>query len=117
MNSKQLVDLAVVSLDELKAVDIKSLPVAEMTDITDYMVIASGNSSRHVSSIVDHLLLRCRENQVTVIGVEGQEEAEWVLIDLVDVVVHVMLPETREFYDLERLWGTVATMRKPERGG
>lgn len=77
-----------------------------MTTITDYMVIATGTSGRHVSSLVDHLLIRAKQLGIEVLGVEGRSHSDWVLVDLGDVLVHVMQRETRTFYDLERLWGT-----------
>ena len=114
MPNKELSELAVSALDDLKAVDIKCLDVSNLTDLTDFMIIATGTSNRHVSSIVDHLVMCCKEAGVSVLGVEGQDTNEWVLIDLADVVVHVMLPVTRDYYELERLWGPVGAIRRPD---
>lgn len=105
MLSEELKQLAVDALEDLKGKEIKCLDVREMTDITDYMVIASGTSNRHVKSMVESVVVKCKEKGVPPLGVEGEDAAGWVLIDLVDVLVHVMLPKVREFYDLERLWG------------
>ena len=92
------------ALEELKARDVREIDVRGKTGITDFMVIASGTSSRHVKSIADEVVKQARQVGVAPMGVEGEREAEWVLVDLGDVVVHVMMPRTREFYGLERLW-------------
>ncbi len=92
------------ALDELKARDIKEIDVREKASFTDLLVIASGTSSRHVKSIADEVVKFSKRAGVMPLGVEGEKEAEWVLVDLGDIVVHVMLPRIREFYALERLW-------------
>ena len=92
------------ALDDLKGVSIVDLDVRELTDVMDYLVIASGTSNRHVKSLAENVLMRAKEAGHRPLGVEGQDGAEWVLVDFGDVVVHVMLPATRDFYDLERLW-------------
>lgn len=107
MLPEELKQLVVEALEDLKGKEIKCLDVREKTDITDYMVIASGTSNRHVKSLVESVVVKCKDNGVRPFGVEGEDAAEWILIDLVDVLVHVMLPATREFYDLERLWGEI----------
>ncbi|MGH8074631.1 MAG: ribosome silencing factor [Lysobacter sp.] len=89
---------------ELKAKDTVEIDVRGKSSVTDYMVIASGTSSRHVKSIADEVVRFAKKLDVMPLGVEGEREAEWVLVDLGDVVVHVMLPRVREFYALERLW-------------
>jgi ribosome-associated protein len=104
MESLELKQLVVDALDDLKGVNIIDLDVRELTDVMDYLVIASGTSNRHVKSLADNVLMRAKENGLRPLGVEGQNGAEWVLVDFGDVVVHVMLPATRDFYDLERLW-------------
>ena len=92
------------ALDELKAHDIREIDVSGRTSIADLLIIASGTSSRHVKSIADEVVTFAKRAGMLPLGVEGQEEAEWVLVDLGDIIVHVMLPRIREFYGLERLW-------------
>jgi ribosome-associated protein len=91
-------------LDEMKALDIQVFNVAEMTSVTDYMIVSSGTSNRHVRSIASHVLDELRDEGLRPLGSEGEEHGEWVLIDYGDVVLHVMQPETRDFYQLEKLW-------------
>ena len=93
-----------LALDDLKAQDILTLDVQDQSTFTDMMVICTGTSRRHVMAIVDELVLRAKKAGVRILGVEGSKLAEWVLIDLGDVVVHVMRRAAREFYDLERFW-------------
>ena len=89
---------------ELKAKDVVEIDVRGKSSVTDYMVVASGNSTRHVKSIADEVVRFAKKLDIQPLGVEGEREAEWVLVDLGDVVVHLMLPRVREFYALERLW-------------
>lgn len=97
-------DVVLAALAELKAVNVRALDVRGITDITDTMVVASGTSDRHVKSIADRVLQRCKEAGYRPYGMEGERDGEWVLLDLQDVVLHVMLPRVREFYALEKLW-------------
>ncbi len=99
-----LVKTVVAALEDMKAVNVKVLDVRRVTDVSDCMVLASGNSDRHVRSIADRVVERAREGGFRPMGVEGERDAEWVLVDLNDVIVHVMLPRVREFYGLEELW-------------
>jgi ribosome silencing factor RsfS/YbeB/iojap len=92
------------ALEDLKAKDIREIDVRGKSSVTDLMVVVSGTSSRHVKSIADEVVKKAKQASLPPIGVEGQREGEWVLVDLGDVIVHVMLPRMREFYDLERLW-------------
>ncbi|HJU25698.1 MAG TPA: ribosome silencing factor [Rhodanobacteraceae bacterium] len=92
------------ALDELKARDVREIDVRGKTSIADLLIIASGTSTRHVKSIADEVVKFVKRAGMLPLGVEGQQEAEWVLVDLGDVIVHVMLPRIREFYGLERLW-------------
>jgi ribosome-associated protein len=98
-------DVAMAALDDLKAQHVVRLDVRHLTSVTDTMIIASGRSDRHVRSLADAVVERCEEAGLATLGVEGQDAGEWVLVDLGDVVVHVMLPRVREFYNLEKLWG------------
>ena len=92
------------AVEELKARDVVEIDVRGKSSVTDFMVVASGTSTRHVKSIADEVVRFAKRLDVQPLGVEGEREAEWVLVDLGDVVVHVMLPRIREFYALERLW-------------
>ena len=92
------------ALETLKAKETVEIDVRGKTSVCDYMVVSSGTSSRHVKSIADEVVKHAKGLGVQPLGVEGEREAEWVLVDLGDVVVHVMLPRVREFYALERLW-------------
>lgn len=106
MDGESLKDLVVDALDDLKAVNTVTLDVSPLTDVMDYLVITSGNSNRHVKSLADNVCLQAKQQGMRPLGVEGESAGEWVLVDFGDVVVHVMLPATRDFYDLERLWAS-----------
>ena len=99
------------ALADMKAVDVKAMDVRGITDITDTMVVASGTSDRHVKSIADRVVQRCKDAGFRPYGMEGERDGEWVLLDLQDVVLHVMLPRVREFYALEKLWEGGAARR------
>ncbi len=107
MNSQKLCELIVEALADMKAQDIIKLDVRNMTTVTDYMIVASGTSSRHVRALVENVAEGARKSGHRPTGVEGESGGEWVLLDLQDVLVHVMLPKAREFYNLEKLWSIV----------
>lgn len=104
MNSEQLCDLISNALEDGKAQDIVNLDVRDLTTMTDYMIVASGTSNRHVRALANGVADKAREAGHRRANIEGEEGSEWVLLDLHDVLVHVMLPRVREFYNLEKLW-------------
>ena len=104
MEAETLKQVVLDALDDLKAVNPVTMDVAALTDVMDYLVIASGTSNRHVKSLANNVCMEAKKRGMRPIGVEGDDAGEWVLVDFGDVVVHVMLPATRDFYDLERLW-------------
>jgi ribosome-associated protein len=105
------------ALDDIKAVNVRVLDVRKLTDIADTLVIASGNSDRHVRSIADRVVEFAKKAGYRPMGVEGERDGEWVLVDLQDVIVHIMLPRMREFYRLESLWDVSAARREAAAGG
>lgn len=104
MNSEQLSQLVVDALEEVKGKDIVRLDVRDLTTVTDYMVVASGTSNRHVNALADAVAEKSKAAGQRPVGIEGESGSEWVLLDLGDTLVHVMLPRVREFYNLEKLW-------------
>jgi ribosome-associated protein len=96
------------ALDDMKALEVKVLDVRGLTDIADYMVIASGTSDRHVRSVAQRVVEKTKEAGFRPHGVEGLGDGDWVLVDLHEYIVHVMLPRVREFYGLEKLWDLTA---------
>ncbi len=111
LSSTQLQKLVVSSLEDMKAIDIQNLDVTGISPLTDFFVIASGTSSRHVKSMADKLVMLAKKSGNPPLGIEGQRQGEWVLVDLNDVIVHLMLPQTRAFYNLEKLWEASAGHR------
>ncbi|HRD66339.1 MAG TPA: ribosome silencing factor [Candidatus Competibacter sp.] len=115
MQLEDLQKIVVDALEESKAQDIKILDVRGIASFTDLMIVASGTSTRQVKALADKVIEKSTRAGIRPLGVEGQREAEWVLVDLNDIVVHVMLPQTRDFYNLEKLWsvsGQVGANRK-----
>ena len=100
----KLRDLVSSSLDELKAVDPVTINVKKLSSFTDYMIIASGTSNRHIQSIGEKVLEDLKAKNIKLLGLEGEGSEEWVLIDVGDVVLHLMSASARAFYDLESLW-------------
>lgn len=107
MKIEQLKTEIIDALEDLKAVNLVELDVVNLTDVTDVMIFASGTSRRHVKSLADNVVVELKKKNMPPLGIEGQQVGEWVLVDYGDAVVHIMLPETREFYDLEKLWSNV----------
>ncbi len=103
-----LLSVAQDALEDLKAVEPVVLDVRSLSSVMDYLIVASGTSSWHVKSLADNVLTKAREQGVRPLGIEGERAGEWVLVDFGDVVVHVMQPAARSFYDLERLWSVQA---------
>src|SRR5690606_6156068 len=106
--AEELKQIVITALEDLKGQDIIALDVQKLTNVTDYMVFCSGTSNRQVKSLADNAQFEAKKRGAKILGSEGELEGEWVLVDLGDVIVHVMLPETRAFYDLERMWSQPA---------
>ena len=96
--------LVIDALEDMKAKDIVCLDVKPLTSVADFLVVASGTSNRHVKAIADNVRDKMKQRDIKPLGIEGEDAAEWVLVDLGDIIVHIMLPDTRRFYDLEKLW-------------
>jgi ribosome-associated protein len=111
LTSTQLTELVTASLEDLKAIDIQQVDVTGQSPLTDRFVIATGNSTRHVKSMAEKLVQKAKASGCQPLGVEGEREGEWVLVDLNDVIVHLMLPQTRAFYNLEKLWEASSQQR------
>jgi ribosome-associated protein len=103
-SANDIAAFACAVLEDLKAENMRIIDVRHLTSLMDAMIVASGRSDRHVRALADALIERCAAAKIPLLGVEGQESGEWVLVDLADVVVHVMLPRTRAFYEIEKLW-------------
>lgn len=108
-DTQRLYDTALNALADLKAQQVTTLDVRPLTSLADVMIIASGTSTRHVKALADEVQVKAKAAGFMPVGVEGEQDGEWVLIDLAGVIVHVMLPATRAFYDLERLWTAPAS--------
>lgn len=114
MKPEELRDLAVHALEELKASDISVMDVQSLTSITDYMIICTGRSTRHLKSLAESVAVKAKEMKVPIVRTEGDHDSEWVLVDLGDVVVHAMVASARQFYSLEDLWEPVKELREPK---
>lgn len=114
MNNEEIKHLVVEALEEVKAFDITVLDVRQLTDVADYMIFASGGSDRQVKAIAGKVVEMSKANGLQPLGVEGEADGQWVLIDLVDVVVHVMLPPVRDFYQIEKIWSGQESVTVPE---
>ncbi len=104
MTLEELAELVIETLEDNKATNILTLDVRELTSVADLMIIASGTSSRQVTALAEILIELTKKNKVTPNGSEGKEYGEWVLVDLGDIIVHIMHPTTRAHYQLEKLW-------------
>ena len=105
MQAEELRDFIINKADDLKARDIQVLDVQKKSDITDFLIVCTGTSNTHTRSIAGHIAVEAKSAGVPPISTEGETDGEWVLVDFGDVIVHVMQPETRDFYQLEKLWG------------
>ena len=108
MNIKKLIDFILKTLDDAKAFDVRVFEVSKMISISDYMIVASGQSKRQVNALAEKVSEVANENGIRPLGTEGKKEGEWVLVDLGDIIVHLMHPDTREYFQLEKLWSVDA---------
>jgi len=111
---KDLLELTLTTLDDMKANAVNNMNVSALTNVSDYMIFSTGNSSRHVRSIADKITENVKKDGHSILGIEGYERSQWVLIDLGNIIVHIMLAETREFYKLEDLWSLGFREEAPE---
>ena len=114
MQADALKELAMTILDDMKGLDIAQFDIRSLTAMADYMIICSGRSSRHLQAMADELALKAKVNKIHPMHIEGKGENEWILVDLGDVIVHVMTPTARSFYDLESLWQPLKELRNKE---
>ena len=105
MDREQLRDLVVNAIEDVKGIDIRVIDVQDKSSVTDIMIIASGNTARQVKALADNVVEKAKHAGVQPLGVEGETHGEWALVDLGDIVVHIMQPAIRDFYNLEKLWG------------
>lgn len=119
MTPKKVTEKLISALEDLKAININTIDVRKLTSITDMMIIASGRSNRQVRAIADKIVETAKQIGLPLLGIEGQKEGEWILVDLGDFVIHIMQPQVREYYQLEKLWvpppkKTRAPKKKPD---
>jgi ribosome-associated protein len=112
MQTEELLNLVLEELDLRKAVQVSTLDVRGKTSITDFMIIATGTSTRHARSLCDYVVEKVKANGIQPLGVEGEVGSDWVLLDLGDVVLHIMTSQAREFYQLEKLWSVAGNQEK-----
>ena len=108
---QRLIAIVESALEDMKAREVVTIDVRGRSSVTDYMVVASGTSKRHVASVAQEVLDQLKAEGVQPIGVEGQNVGDWVLVDVRSVIVHVMMPDARDFYDIERLWSVASENR------
>jgi len=111
MNLEEMKLAVVDALEDIKAFDINVMDVHKLTSLTNYMIVASGNSTRQCKAIADNVREKLKEKGADIRGTEGEKEGEWVLVDLDDIIVHIMVPTTRAYYNLEQLWGEAESRR------
>ena len=104
MQTEELLKIVLDTLDDRKGQNIKTINVQGKTSITDFMVLVTGTSQRHIQSLSDYVVEKVKENGFLPLGIEGEQGSEWVLLDLGDIILHLMTAQTREFYQLEKLW-------------
>ena len=102
--TKTLKEIVISALEDIKAMDITLIDVRDLTGIMDTMIVASGNSNRQVKALANAVVMDAKAAGYSLLGIEGENSAEWILVDFGEIIIHIMLPATREFYDLERLW-------------
>jgi ribosome-associated protein len=112
MHISHLEQIAIEALNDLKALDLITIDIRELTTLADTMIICTGRSNRHVKSLAENVVEKAKQNHQTYIKTEGEKEGEWVIVDLADVIVHIMLPATRAFYNLEDLWEPIELLRE-----
>lgn len=112
MKPEELRDLAIKALDDMKGIDIVTMDVRSLTSIADYMIVCTGKSTRQVKALAETVAVKAKEANHSIVRMEGEQESEWILVDLGDVIVHVMLAATRAFYSLEDLWEPVKELRE-----
>lgn len=112
MKTDDLKKIVIDALDSLKAIDLITIDIHELTTLADIMIICSGRSNRHVKSLAENVVVSAKKHNLSYIKTEGEKEGEWVIVDLADIIVHIMLPATRSFYNLEDLWEPIQLLRE-----